>query len=61
MYGFYLFGCGGSVLVAHGLSCPAARRILVPQAGIESAHPALATWGVLTTGPPVKSLNYFLN
>ena len=37
------------------------RWILVPQAGIESAHPALAAWGVLTTGPPAKSLNYFLN
>ena len=58
MYGFYLFGCGGSVLVAHGLSCPAARRILVPQAGIEHVSSALQG-RFLTTGPPGKTLKNF--
>ena len=31
----------GSVVVAHGLSCPAARGTLVPQPGIEPTSPAL--------------------
>ena len=43
-----------SVVVAHGLSCPAARGILVPQPGIEQASPAWQD-GFLTTGPPGKS------
>ena len=46
--------CAGSVVVAHGLSCPAARGILVPQPGIEPATPALEG-GFLTIGPPGKS------
>ena len=41
----------GSVVMMHGLSCPAARGILVPQPGIEPMSPALAG-GFLTTRPP---------
>ena len=41
----------GSVVVAHGLSCPTACGILVPLPGIESASPALEGEFV-TTGPP---------
>ena len=37
-----------------GLSCSAARGILVPESGIELVPPALAG-GLLTTGPPGKS------
>ena len=47
----------GSVVVAHGLSCPVACGILVPRPGIEPVSPALQD-GFLTTGPPGKSLNY---
>ena len=51
----------GSVVVACGLSCPAACGILVPRPGIEPASPALEG-GFLTTGPPGKSpeLLFFL-
>ena len=42
-----------SVVVEHGLSCPSACGILLPQPGIECAFPALQG-GVLTTGPPGK-------
>ena len=43
-----------SVVVAHGLSCPATCGILVPRPGIEPASPA---WEdrFFTTGPPGKS------
>ena len=44
----------GSLVVAHGLSCPEACGILVPRPGIEPASPALEG-GFLTTGPPGKS------
>ena len=44
----------GSVVVVHGLSCPAACGILVPQPGIEPTSPALED-GFLTTGPPGRS------
>ena len=52
-----------SVVVACGLSCPAACGILVPQPGIEPMSPALED-GFFTTGPPGKSLpvrRYFLH
>ena len=45
----------GSVVVVCGLSCPAACGILVPRPGIEPTSSALEG-GVLTTGPPGKSL-----
>ena len=47
----------GSLVVAHGLSCPAAGRILliVPEPGIVPEFPALEG-GFLTTGPPRRSL-----
>ena len=44
----------GSLVVACGLSRPAACGILVPQPGIEPASPALEG-GFLTTGPLGKS------
>lgn len=37
--------CGISVTV-HGISCPAACGMLVPQPGIKSAYPALEGWGL---------------
>ena len=46
--------CVSSVVVAHGLSCPAACGVLVPWPGIEPASPALEG-GFFTTGPPGKS------
>ena len=49
----------GSVVVAHGLSCPVACGILVPRPGIEPVSPALQD-GFLTTGPPGKSLEIAL-
>ena len=48
-----------SVVVAHGLSYPAACGILVPQPGIEPAYPALEG-RFFTTGPRGKSLEFFL-
>ena len=48
-----------SVVVVRGLSCPAARGILVPRPGIEPASPALEG-GFFTTGPLGKSLNDIL-
>ena len=47
--------CVGSVVVARELSCPTACGILVPQAGMEPASPALEG-RFLTTRPPGKSL-----
>ena len=44
----------GSVVVAFGLSCPAACGILVPQSGIKPASSALEG-RFFTTGPPGKS------
>ena len=45
-----------SIVGMHGLSCPAARGLLVPQPGVEPMAPALE--GKLpTTGPPEKSLD----
>ena len=41
--------CMGSVVVAWGLSCPAACGILAPQPGIKPTSPALQR-GFLTTG-----------
>ena len=52
--------CMSSIAVAHGLSCPVACGILVPQLGIEPASPALEGGGFSTTGPPGKSQNYFI-
>ena len=67
----FYFGCAGSLLrcstralccgawaslvVAGGLSCPAACEILVPRPRIKPACPALEG-GFLPTGPPGKSL-----
>ena len=45
-----------SVVVAHGLSCPAACGILVPRPGISPMSPALEG-RLFTTGPPGKSLD----
>ena len=47
-----------SVVVAHGLSCPAACGILVPPPGIKPTSPALE--GFFTTGPLGQSLKFFL-
>ena len=44
----------GSVVVARGLSCPAACGILVPRPEIEPASSALEG-GFFTTGPPGES------
>ena len=44
----------------HGLSCPVACGILVPQPGIKPVSPALEG-GFLTTGPPGKSLIVFIS
>ena len=43
----------GSVIVVHGLSCPMAYGILVPQPGMAPGPPALEG-RFLTTGPPGK-------
>ena len=43
-----------AVVAMRGLSCPAARGILVPAPGMEPASPELEG-GFLTTGPPGKS------
>ena len=58
----WLFSCGtqapeytGSVVAAHGFSCPTACGVLVPQPGLGPAPPALEG-GPLATGPPEKSL-----
>ena len=44
-----------SPAVVYGLSCPAARAILVPGPGIKPTSPALED-GVLTTEPPVSKI-----
>ena len=49
-----LSSCG-----VHGLSCPAACGILVPQQGIEPASPAFEG-GFFTTGLPGKSLLFVI-
>lgn len=46
--------------MAHELSCPGARGILVPGPGNKLGSPALAG-GFLSTGPPGKSLNFIFN
>ena len=46
---------GLSLFGAHGLSCPAACRILVSQPGIKPTSPAMEG-RFLATGPPGKSL-----
>ena len=51
--------CTGSVVVARGLSCPAACGILVPQPQIKPVSPALEG-RFLTTGPPRKSCKFLL-
>ena len=51
---------GVSLVVVQGLSCPVASGLLVPSWGIEPTSPALEG-RFLTTGPPGKSLFYFLN
>ena len=48
----------GSVVMAHGLSCPVAWRILVPPPGIEPVSLALEG-GFLATGSPGKSLKVY--
>ena len=50
--------CAGSVVLAHGLSCSAACRILVPQAEIKPEASA-SQGGFLTTGPPGNSKRHF--
>ena len=61
--GSAVVACGlqsaGSVVVVHGLSCSPARGIF-PDPGLERVSPALAG-GFLTTEPPGKPLNHFLN
>ena len=44
----------GSVVVAHGLSCPGACGNLVPRPGIKPVSPALEG-GFLPNGPPGKA------
>ena len=44
----------GLVVVMHGLICPTAGGILVPQSGIQPESPALEG-GLLTTGPSGKT------
>ena len=56
----YLWLCQvGSVVVAHGLRCPAAYGILVPWLGLEPTSAALES-KFLTTGPPGKSQSSIL-
>ena len=57
----FIFGCVrpwlwqvDSVVVTHGLSCPTACGMLVPQSGIEPVSSALES-GFLTSGAPEKS------
>ena len=52
--------CASSVVVGLRLSCPGACGILVPRPGIEPSSPALEG-GFFTTGPPGKSLNWFIS
>ena len=47
----------GSVVVAHGLSCPETCGIFIPRPGIKSVSPSLAG-RFLTTGPPGESLGF---
>ena len=54
-----LLRCASSVVVVHRLSCPTVCGILVPRPGIELASPELEG-GFFTTGPPEKSLFYFI-
>ena len=57
-----IFHCGAqgfSLVVVPGLSCPEACGILVPRPGIEPGPPALEG-RFLTTGPPGKSHQYYL-
>ena len=42
------------MVAAHGLTCPGAGGILVPQPGVEPASPALEG-RLFTPGPPGKS------
>ena len=43
----WLCGRGvGSALLARGLGCSAARRILIPRPGIEPSPPALEAWSL---------------
>jgi len=59
----YLFGCTwdlslqsmDSLVMTRGLSCSLELGILDPQPGIKTLSPALQG-GILTTGPPGKSL-----
>ena len=52
--------CRGSVIVACGLSCPAACEVFVPLPGIKPGFPALEG-RFLTTGPLGKSPLNILN
>ena len=63
LFVYYLASCGmwdlslwhtSYLVVAGGLSCPAACEILVPRPGIEPI-PHVLTGRFLTTGPPEKS------
>ena len=47
------------VVAAHGLSCPVACGILVPQPGIQPGSPDLEG-GFQTAGPPTKSPEFIL-
>ena len=58
--GFSGHNTPASVIVAHGLSCPAAHGILGVWSGIEPPPPALKG-GFLTTRPPGKSQNSVLS
>ena len=58
-WGTWALECEGSVVAVHGLCCFSARGILVPRPGIKPLSPALQDV-FLTTGPPGKSLLWFL-
>ena len=58
-WGTQVLGCAGSAAVVHGLSCPTACGILVPQPGIEPVSFALAG-RFLTTAPAVVLLTWQL-
>ena len=55
-----LLQCASSRVVAHGLSCPVAYKMLVSQPGIKPESPALQS-GFLISGPPGKSQSPYFN
>ena len=58
---YRIFSCGARTLVvAHRVSCSKASGILLPRPGIEPVSPALEG-RFLATGPPGKSLCWFIS